>query len=75
MEDEYVLLQDDIDDDGEDCIRDACKNAFENETNPKKITMSIKAKFDKTLGTGWNVVMGRTFGAHVVHKTNHYAFG
>ena len=48
MEDEYVLLQDDIDDDGEDCIRDACKEAFEKLTKPNLITAYIKQKFDKT---------------------------
>ena len=47
MEDEYVLLQDDIDDDGEDCMIEACKDAFETLSKPLAITAFIKSRFDK----------------------------
>jgi len=77
MEDEFKVLQDDIHDEGEDTARESCAYAFENKTDLASISKYIKEQFDKKLGVGgggWNVVIGRDYGAHVVHVTNNYVF-
>ena len=75
MEDEFKVLQDDIHDEGEDTARESCAYAFENKQDLHEITKYIKDQFDKKLGVGWNVIIGRNFGAHVSHITNNYVFG
>ena len=75
MDEEFKVLQDDIHDDGEDCAREAIGYAFENKVDLCDITKYIKDQFDKKLGVGWNVIIGRNFGAHVSHITNNYVFG
>ena len=75
MEDEFKVLQDDIHDEGEDTARESCAYAFENKQDLQEITKYIKDQFDKKLGVGWNVIIGRNFGAHVSHITNNYVFG
>ena len=38
------------------------------------ICSQIKNGLDKEFSLGWNVVVGRDFGSHVIHKTKHYMF-
>lgn len=42
MEDEFVLLQDDIHDEGEDTARESCAYAFENKCDLDEITKYMK---------------------------------
>ncbi len=74
-EDPFDLIADDINDEGEDTGREALKYAFYNFTDTKKISSYVKAQFDESHGQGWNVIIGKDFGSHVVHKTNNYMFG
>ena len=39
----------------------------------KVIARYLKAEMDKR-GNGWNCVVGRNFGGHVIHQTKKYAF-
>ncbi len=34
----------------------------------------LKGEFDKQYGVGWNYVVGRNFGSHVVHQTKKYIY-
>ena len=74
MDEEFIVLQDDIHDEGEDTAREAVKEGFEKYQDLQQVANYIKACFDKALGTGWNVVIGNNFGAHVSHVTNNYVF-
>ena len=76
MEDDpFDLIADDISDEGEDTGRAALKYAFYNYNDTQKICAYVKAQFDASHGQGWNVIIGKNFGSHVVHKTNNYMFG
>ncbi len=74
MEDEVTTLQDDIYDEGEDLAQASVAYGFTNKKDLADITRYIKEQFDKKLGVGWNVVIGKNYGAHVVHVTNNYIF-
>lgn len=34
----------------------------------------IRRKFDKEFGKGWNVIVGRSFGAYVTHEIKTYMY-
>ena len=38
------------------------------------ICSQIKNALDKEFSLGWNVVVGRDFGSHVIHKTKNYMY-
>lgn len=40
----------------------------------KAIAGHIKAEYDKFIGMGWNVIVGKNFGSHVFHQTKKYLF-
>jgi dynein light chain LC8-type len=40
-----------------------------------ELARRIRAELDKVIGgRGWNVIVGRSFGAFVTHKIKHYAY-
>lgn len=40
----------------------------------KQIAHHIKYEFDKFDSFGWNCIVGRNFGSHVIHQTKKYIF-
>lgn len=40
----------------------------------REIANYIKESLDKADGYGWNCVVGRAFGSHIVHQTKKYIF-
>ena len=60
-------------------IKNACVEAFENPPAQGQIygelSKRIRAAIDKELGgRGWNVIVGRSFGAHVTHKVRCFVY-
>ena len=48
--------------------------AFDQHKEEKDIANHIWDEFDKTHGPSWNTIVGKNFGAHVVHRTLSYLF-
>ena len=48
--------------------------AFETCRQEKQLANFLKTEFDKQYGVGWNCVVGRNFGSHVVHQTKKYVY-
>ncbi|KRX07222.1 hypothetical protein PPERSA_00379 [Pseudocohnilembus persalinus] len=40
----------------------------------REVANWIKEKLDKDHPYGWNCVVGRSFGSHIVHRTKNYVF-
>ncbi len=60
-------------------VKSACVEAFENPPAHGnlygELSRKIRTAVDKELGgRGWNVIVGRSFGAHVTHKIRSYAY-
>jgi dynein light chain LC8-type len=58
-------------------VKKIIENAFRQQPkeirHEKAISRYIKAELDKA-DLGWNCVVGKDFGAHVVHQSKKYAF-
>lgn len=58
-------------------MKKVIENAFRQQPkeirHEKAISRYIKAEMDKA-DLGWNCVVGKDFGAHVVHQSKKYAF-
>jgi len=48
--------------------------AFDTCRQEKQLANYLKTEFDKQYGVGWNCVVGRNFGSHVVHQTKKYVY-
>ena len=48
--------------------------AFEDYREERQIANYIRETFDKQHEESWNVIVGKDFGAHVVHATSCYLF-
>ena len=48
--------------------------SFEKFMEEKEIADNIRRKMDKNHEASWNVIVGKAFGAHVVHQTSSYLF-
>jgi len=48
--------------------------AFETCKQEKMLANYLKQEFDKFEGLGWNCVVGRNFGSHIVHQTKKYIY-
>ena len=59
-------------------LQDKCKalitDAFDKHLNEKDIADDIRKKIQKEHEPSWNCIVGKHFGAHVVHQTNCYLF-
>ena len=55
-------------------VQKATFSAFKEHRKEKNIANYIKTEMDKVGGHGWNCVVGRNFGSHVIHQTNKYIF-
>ena len=63
----------DLDEPVKNLIVDCLKKAFFEQTNEKDIAEYIRKHLDeKDDGGKWNVVLGKDFGTHVVHKSRKY---
>ena len=51
----------------------AFKEPLRDQRQEKIISKYLKTELDKT-GIGWNCVVGKNFGAHVIHQTKKYVF-
>ncbi len=52
----------------------ALKEGLKDVRQEKVVARYIKNEFDKSMGFGWNCVVGRNFGSHIVHQTKKYVF-
>lgn len=64
----------DLDGDIKNPIIESIKFAFYEETTESKIAESIRKKLEEKEEGKWNVIIGKDFGTHVVHKSRRYAF-
>jgi dynein light chain LC8-type len=48
--------------------------AFNEESSEKAIAEFIKSKLEEKEDGKWNVVIGRNFGSHVVHRSRRYGY-
>ena len=51
----------------------AFREPLKDHRQEKLISRYLKTELDKT-GIGWNCVVGKNFGAHVIHQTKKYVF-
>ncbi|CAM9256836.1 unnamed protein product [Choristocarpus tenellus] len=69
----------------EDMTDDMCQFALETSQEAFQLTISkgqvfttiatyIRKAFEKAYGRGWNVVVGRSFGAYVTHEIKTYIY-
>jgi len=60
----------------DEAIKQACNDiidkAFMEEKNEKAIAEYIRAKFEEKEEGKWNVIIGKDFGSHVVHRSRRY---
>lgn len=56
-----------------DAVEIATK-AIEAHVMEKDIALQIKREFDKKHGPTWQVIVGRHFGADVIHESKHFMY-
>lgn len=64
----------DMDDDFLKKVIDVTFSAMSQFKQERQIAHHIKYEFDKFDGHGWNCIVGRNFGSHVIHQTKKYVF-
>lgn len=65
----------DLDVELKNMIIESIKHAFKDDgDSEKKIVESIRKKLEDKAEGKWNVIMGKDFGTHIVHKSRRYAF-
>ncbi len=57
----------DMDEDYLKKVVDCSLNAMREFKQEKQIAHYIKSEFDKLDGPGWNCIVGRNFGSHIIH--------
>ena len=62
----------DLDDQIKQSCIDFIEKAFYEEKNEKAIAEYIRSKFEEKEEGKWNVIIGKDFGSHVVHKSIRY---
>ena len=62
----------DLDDQIKQSCIDFIEKAFYEEKNEKAIAEYIRSKFEEKEEGKWNVIIGKDFGSHVVHKSRRY---
>jgi dynein light chain LC8-type len=64
--------------DMDDTIRSYClefiNKAFSEEKSEKAIAEYIKSKLEEKDEGKWNVIIGKNFGSHVVHRSRRYGY-
>ncbi len=55
------------------CI-DVIDRAFKEETSEKSMSEFIKSRLEEKDEGKWNVIIGRNFGSHVVHRSRRYGY-
>mmetsp|Transcript_17926 Transcript_17926/g.20709 ORF Transcript_17926/g.20709 Transcript_17926/m.20709 type:complete len:88 (+) Transcript_17926:28-291(+) len=70
----YVANIVDMEKEVEDSARDTIVDSFERFMEEKLIADNIRRTMDKAHGESWNCIVGKAFGAHVVHQTKSYLF-
>ncbi|CAD8174066.1 unnamed protein product (macronuclear) [Paramecium tetraurelia] len=64
----------DMDEDFIKKVTDITQSAMQQFRSEKQIAHHIKYEFDKFDQFGWNCIVGRNFGSHVIHQTKKYIF-
>ena len=64
----------DMDDEYLKKVVDVTLSAMTQYKQEKQIAHHIKQEFDKIDGSGWNCIVGRNFGSHIIHQTKKYVF-
>lgn len=62
----------DLDESIKQSCLDFIDKAFQEKKNEKEIAEYIREKFELKEEGKWNVVIGKDFGSHVVHKSRRY---
>mmetsp|Transcript_18729 Transcript_18729/g.21521 ORF Transcript_18729/g.21521 Transcript_18729/m.21521 type:complete len:91 (-) Transcript_18729:55-327(-) len=70
----YVIIIVDMEDPIQEDAKQFIIDSFDKFMEEKDIANDIRKKMDKLHGESWNVIVGKAFGAHVVHQTNSYLF-
>jgi len=55
-------------------VKEISMNAVKDYKQEKQIAHYIKYELDKIDGYGWNCIVGRNFGSHIIHQTKKYVF-
>ncbi|EGR29513.1 hypothetical protein IMG5_154340 [Ichthyophthirius multifiliis] len=55
-------------------VKEISLSAIKDFKQERQIANYIKQVFDKQDGYGWNCIVGRNFGSHIVHQTKKYCF-
>ena len=70
----FVINIVDMEQEVQDSAKQTIIEAFDKFMEEKEIANSIRKKMDKSHEESWNCIVGKSFGAHVVHQTNSYLF-
>jgi dynein light chain LC8-type len=62
----------DLDDNVKNLIIDILKKAFSEQTNEKDIADYVRRSLEEKDEGKWNIVLGKDFGTHIVHKSRKY---
>ena len=73
-----TIFAEDMTDEMTELALSASRDAFNLTNFPGKvyttIAQSIRQVFEKAYGKGWNVIVGRSFGAYVTHEIKTYMY-
>lgn len=69
-----IISATDMDEDLLKKVIDVTYQAMSQFRQEKQIAHYVKYEFDKSDPYGWNCIVGRNFGSHIVHQTKKYVF-
>ena len=56
-----------------DLLSQGLREGLKDHKQERVLSRYLKSEMDKN-GSGWNCVVGKNFGAHVIHQTKKYIF-
>ncbi len=55
-------------------VIEGLKESIKEHKQEKVVSRFLKNEMDKASGSGWNCIVGKNFGAHVIHQAKKYIF-
>ena len=55
-------------------VNEGLRSSVKDLKQEKVLSRYLKSELDKSSGSGWNCIVGKNFGAHVIHQTKKYIF-
>ena len=55
-------------------LNEGLKASIKDNKQERVVSRYLKNEMDKSGGPGWNCIVGKNFGAHVIHQAKKYVF-